>query len=149
MVMHYQASHTAEVICFVGLVFGPVIRSKVHSRVNTGSSLPGSLHQTTLFFSFFPRSPHKELFWRRFWGSSPQQYHPGGVRAGCRCSLSVWHVWILRSSTCAGRFQALFPGCASSCSLETLLLQVFVLIKARDMNMQDSKHHGLLSRACN
>lgn len=51
MVMHYQASHTAEVICFAGLVFGPVIRSKVHSRVNTGSSLPGSHHQTTLFFS--------------------------------------------------------------------------------------------------
>lgn len=53
-------------------------------------------------------------------------------------------MWILRSSTCAGHFQTLFPGCAGSCSLETLLLQVFVLIKARDMNMQDSKHHGRL-----
>lgn len=55
MVMHYQASHTAEVICFAGLVFGPVIRSKVHSRVNTGASLSGSHHQTTLFLFFFPK----------------------------------------------------------------------------------------------
>lgn len=27
--MHYQASHRAEVICFVGLVFGPVTWSKM------------------------------------------------------------------------------------------------------------------------
>lgn len=149
MVMHYQASHTAEVICFAGLVFGPVIRSKVHSRVNTGASLSGSHHQTTLFLFFFPKISSQRVVLEEVLGLLTQQYHPGGVRAGCRCSLSVWHVWILRSSTCAGRFQALLPGCASSCSLETLLLQVFVLIKARDMNMQDSKHHGLLSRACN